>query len=564
MNKIKRFSLAECLVLLGIGILVLGAWDMQLAAAAQPEAWYQGTNAPTPIAFYGFTQCVDEPDVFYVLGSYPSESYFYSYDASSNTWEILSDFPIIIERSAVVCYGGEIYAAGGNSGPAAIDTLYIYDITANTWTQESNLPHPLKQAAVGVWSGRIYLVGGTDINLPWTPLNHVDTYDIATDTWIDQAETPIPFAASSAGYVQVGRYLYVVGGWSGDFNHNVNQTQRFDMATNTWETGPEFTSDRAAFDLVATESHLYASGGDADGGNQANPTDLVEALDLSTWPDGEWVDIADPLPLPLEGNGGFCSESVSGGEIWSIGGTDGLNLLGNTYYRPTEPCVHFGVDLPALWIAEEKAEAGTMVEYWLTITNTGVITDYFTLEVSTTWEASLPLGGPGPIGPGDSIPIAIDVEIPTDALPGDEGTIEIRAISISNPSAFDDTAITITVGLRDFAVQPILPDSQEGHPGKVLTYTLLVSNTGDFKDSYNVEISATWETTASLSIGPLLPGEDFELVVVVTIPLDAEAGDWDYALITLNSQVKPLINHSTNLTSTAVWYRMLMPLALKN
>jgi uncharacterized membrane protein len=160
--------------------------------------------------------------------------------------------------------------------------------------------------------------------------------------------------------------------------------------------------------------------------------------------------------------------------------------------------------------------------------------------------------------------IAIDVEIPSGAQPGDQGTIELRATSISNPVVFDITTITITVGLRDFDLQTIPPDSQEDHPGNVLTYRLLVSNIGDFKDSYNVEISATWETTAVLSIGPLLPGEDGELVVAVTIPQDAEAGDWDFAVITLSSQIKPSISHSTKLTSTAVWHRTLIPLVFRN
>jgi uncharacterized membrane protein len=141
---------------------------------------------------------------------------------------------------------------------------------------------------------------------------------------------------------------------------------------------------------------------------------------------------------------------------------------------------------------------------------------------------------------------------------------EITAVSLSNPNASDNTSITIPVGLREFDVQAIPPDSQEGHPGNVLTYTLEVSNIGDFKDIYNVEISATWETTAVLTVGPLMPGEYGSLLVLVTIPKDAMQGDWNFALVTLTSQVKPSISHTVKLTSTAVWHRMLIPLAMKN
>jgi uncharacterized membrane protein len=280
---------------------------------------------------------------------------------------------------------------------------------------------------------------------------------------------------------------------------------------------------------------------------------------------GEWEDIHDPLPAPTIGASSFCTNALTGGEIWHIGGGDGATgeVYADTLYRPVEPCVSFGVDLPEPWGG--LGEAGTSVEYQVTITNTGVVTDYYTLDVSTTWSVGAPLGGLGPIGPGESIRIAIAVDVPSDAMRGDQGVTEIIATSISNPAAFDTTSITTTVGEYIFDLQPIPPDSQEGHPGSVLTYTLQVSNMGDFEDSYNVEISATWETTASLTIiGPVLPGEDDEFYVVVTIPQEAMHGDWDSAVLTLTSQAKPSVSHQAMLTSTAVWHRMFMPLSMKN
>ena len=113
-------------------------------------------------------------------------------------------------------------------------------------------------------------------------------------------------------------------------------------------------------------------------------------------------------------------------------------------------------------------------------------------------------------------------------------------------------------------VNSIPPDYQEGHPGEVLTYTLLVSNIGDFVDSYTVTISATWGTVTPINVGPLLPGEDEEMLVTVEIPQGALHGDWDFAIITLTSQADPRISASVKLTSSAFWHRMLIPLALRN
>ena len=530
-------------------------------------AWMPAGPLSVPLAA-NLVQCVDTPDSFYMVGGISTGNVttdqLSRYDIAAEAWVQLSPLPGPRRAVAATCYQGKIYVAGG-ADYLIYDSFYIYDIASNTWISGPNLPDIIWGAAMGAWDGKLYLVGGTREGDPYSPVGRVDTFDLTSGEWTAGGGQNMPTAASFFGSTQTGIYLYAVGGYSGDFKNNVDHTQRYNMGANQWETGPQFTSARALAPLAATSSHLYILGGDLDGGSAFDATDLVEELDLSTWPAGTWTDLHDPLPDPNIYPATACTEILTGGEIWAVGGANSsFEVFDTNYYRHAEPCVHFGVDLPAPWIEEEKVEAGTMVEYWLTITNTGVVTDYFTLEVSTTYGIGSILGGPGPIGPGESMLIAIDVEIPSGAQPGDQGTTEIIATSISNLIVSDITTITTTVGLREFDLQTIPPDSQEDHPGNVLTYTLLVSNTGDFKDSYNVEISATWETTTSLNIGPLLPGENNELVVVVTIPQDAEAGDWDFAVITLSSQVKPLISHSAKLTSTAVWHRMLMPLAMRN
>jgi uncharacterized membrane protein len=149
-------------------------------------------------------------------------------------------------------------------------------------------------------------------------------------------------------------------------------------------------------------------------------------------------------------------------------------------------------------------------------------------------------------------------------MPGDQGVSEIKASSISNPAATDTTLITTTAfSVTDFTLNPSMA-SQEGHPGEVLTYTLLITNIGTFEDSYNIEISATWQTTGPLTLGPLQPDESGVLIVTVTVPQGAMAGDQDDAILTITSQGDQLVSHQVTLTSTAIWYHTLLPLALKN
>ena len=528
-------------------------------------------EVPSAVLGYGFAQCLEQPNNFYIFGGRPSDLSFanevWRYDAVFDTWTELEPMGIEAVGVAAVCYQGDIYVAGGASA-GVYDTFAIYHIATDSWALGPDLPQRVFFASVGIWDGKLYLVGGTTSGDPWPPTDDVQIYDIVTQSWSDIPGSPMPFPAFGAGYVQTGSYLWIVGGGSGSYDYvNRDTTQRYDMATDTWTVQHDFTSQRAVFALAASATHLYALGGDETLGWVFEPTDLVETLDLQIWPNTGWESFYDPLPQPTIYNStGFCSEVKTGGEVWSVAGATGASpnpiVLDDTLYHPAEPCVSYGVDLPEPW--QGKGAAGETVEYTLTITNTGVVTDYYTLDVSTTWDIGSLMGGPGPIGPGESMDIAIAVEVPSDAMWGDQGVTDITAASISNPAEFDTTTITTQVLGYQVDVNPDPPDPQAGHPGEVLTYTLWVSNIGDFVDSYTVTISTIWGTVTPISVGPLLPGEETELVVTVEIPQDAMHADWDVATITLTSQADPRVSHSVELTSAAFWHRMLIPLALRN
>jgi hypothetical protein len=155
----------------------------------------------------------------------------------------------------------------------------------------------------------------------------------------------------------MGRYLYVVGGWGADAPAaNVDATQRYDMETDTWELGPAFTSARADFALAATAQALYAIGGDQNGSDFFEATDLVEHLDLASWPAGEWLDSGDPLPVRYSANNaGFCTQALFDeaiAEIWSVGGldTDFWTIQGRAQFNETsgESCYSIYTDVPWL------------------------------------------------------------------------------------------------------------------------------------------------------------------------------------------------------------------------
>ncbi len=411
------------------------------------------------------------------------------------------------------------------------------------------------------------MVGGT---------NAVNIYNITGKTW--RIGPTMPSEISGFGYVQAGQYLYVVGGMMGDWydwNDNSSYTLRLNLATEEWEEGPTFTSRRAVTDLSVTQGHLYAIGGDINGGERTDPTGQVEVLDLSLWPGGSWEDLQQPTPWALEANwGGPCTEAWSGGEIWSVGGASGIWLqngmwnwttIDGAYYLSIgEPCVQNIVNLSDAPMYGE-AESGSIVTYTVDITNTGNIVDYYNLTYSSEWPAYKVLGGPGPVGPGETIQVVIEIDVPPDAKPGDIGLTNVRVEFLRDPSVMDTIQIYTTV-LTTHRVSLIPGDMEDfGIYGEVIPYTLTVTNQGNITDTYVLTFtSAAWEVVLPVGELELGAGESADIVVLVTIPLDVQLGASDVLILTATCMAKPEVTDSATLTTTAFWYRMLLPLEMKH
>ncbi|HUD42548.1 MAG TPA: S8 family serine peptidase [Dokdonella sp.] len=310
------------------------------AAAAAAGGWLAATALPAGLARYGHAQCPGDPDRYYVVGGIENGDYSRAvrrYDAATDAWTTLAPLPSQAgggEGIAVTCHDGYLYAAGGDG----TNRFLIYDIAADAWSAGPALPRGVWGAAIGAYDGRIHVAGGAPGFAFGDVSRAVEVFDIASGSW--SSGTPMPVGTAAAGYAQVGRHLYVVGGWGvGSPAANIDRTQRYDLVTGTWETGPAFVSARADFALAATATRLYAIGGDGSGGDLYEPSGRVESLDHLAWPLGEWRDLGTPLtPLTAFG-GGYCTQAVSGGEVWAVGGVDaGLAFLSANRYRPAEAC----------------------------------------------------------------------------------------------------------------------------------------------------------------------------------------------------------------------------------
>lgn len=185
----------------------------------------------------------------------------------------------------------------------------------------------------------------------------MDVYDPNTGLW--QAGPSLPVAVHSAGYVQLGRYLYVVGGLDRSIGSTpLAVTQRLDLVTEEWTMGPDLVEPRFGLALAATGAALYTLGGQGPSQYGVTPTDTVQRLALADWDTGQWTVMTDrTLPLVRSAApAGWCTEGRAGGEIWSVGGAPGPE---RGLYLPTgERCYSPVVDLP--WLTLPPAATGTV------------------------------------------------------------------------------------------------------------------------------------------------------------------------------------------------------------
>jgi hypothetical protein len=288
------------------------------SAPLGPSNWLSGLNYPTTICRYAFVQVDDDVYVIGGVSGGTRVTAVQKYSPTANTWTARASLPLASEAPSAAYLAGKIYVIDGDTGTL----IRIYDIATNSWSNGAARPTATSGygTASGAYDGKVYVVGD---GVGTTTL--VSVYDVASNTW--SAGPAAPVATQLPGYTQVGKYLYVVGGFQSGTITNSTVTMRLDMAAGSWTVGPSFTPQRADFGLALWGSKLYAIGGDTTGTSYFDSSALVDELDLSAWPGGAWA--ASPIHLPTArqaSGGGFSTAGRMGGEIWSTGG-----IVGGTF-----------------------------------------------------------------------------------------------------------------------------------------------------------------------------------------------------------------------------------------
>jgi len=195
----------------------------------------------------------------------PSDD-FMRYEASTDSWEILPDFPGGARSfSYATSRGSKAYVGfGGAPSGAPLRDLWEYDSETEEWSQLADCPcNPRYHPAFIQLDDKIYVgMGNNTSNLDdWWE------YDILTDTWSEKDDLPGP-PRHHPFYFGIDGIAYVGFGHGDDINGSVNifnDFYQFDPATDEWTQLDDFPGEaRVAGTQFDYNGKGYVLSGDGD------------------------------------------------------------------------------------------------------------------------------------------------------------------------------------------------------------------------------------------------------------------------------------------------------------
>jgi uncharacterized membrane protein len=186
--------------------------------------------------------------------------------------------------------------------------------------------------------------------------------------------------------------------------------------------------------------------------------------------------------------------------------------------------------------ATQSGPPGATLEYLVTVTNTGEVEDTFSLSATDElgWGLSI---SPSEleVPAGESRTATLYVTIPGDAEPGSEDCVRVtaRGTWVENLGS----CMACVAVIREVSVS-ISPRYQSGLPGEVVNYAVVVKNTGNVPDNFDLRASddLSWMITITPRTVSLAPQQSESATLAVIIPYDARGDIEDNIVVTATSQ----------------------------
>lgn len=221
-----------------------------------------------------------------------------AYDVSANRWRSRAPYPVRVRSTnGAVEVDGKIYVSGGftrrrddQRGVWRLETLkslYIYDPATDKWTRGRDMPITSVNGVSAAYDGMLYVATGcydTAVCGERFDQGALWRYNPRTDRWVMLDRIPHDPWDGGGGFI--GGKFYVV-----EF---LGAVDVYDVATNSWSTGPQRPL-RACAPLSATlQAKLYLVGCHDDFDDSGDYPMVV--LDPEA---GSWSEAAAP-PVPAD------------------------------------------------------------------------------------------------------------------------------------------------------------------------------------------------------------------------------------------------------------------------
>ena len=225
---------------------------------------------------------------------------------------------------------------------------------------------------------------------------------------------------------------------------------------------------------------------------------------------------------------------------------------------PPGPVPSYGVDV-SISPSSQSGSNGTTLKYIVTVSNTGNVSDTYTLENTDNagWAKSLSTASLTVPGKSSDV-VTLSVTIPSNAQDGAWDNITVKATSRTNSSITDKDSCAAHVIKGVVGVQiSITPENQSGAPGATLSYTVKVTNGSNVQDNFDLSVSggAGWNPQISPSSLTLAAGASGNSTLSVTVPGEASGGSSVGIAVTATSRLNPTMSASASCIARAAVVR---------
>lgn len=221
------------------------------------DTWRTGTPIPTP-TFAPAVAVIGNKIYLFSGRTASTGNILQIYDTANNTWAetMTLDFEAFGAEAAV--FGEKIYLLGGI--PKAYthmkNNLYVFDTRTNALTELEPMPTPAAFSSVAFVGDTIYVFGGS-ATLPGDTTNVTQAYNITSGTWSTNL-APLPEKNGGTTAAVIDNKIYVMGGFPiATATAFLDDVRIYDIATNTWSSGPSLPAGRHTGGAVVLDETIY-------------------------------------------------------------------------------------------------------------------------------------------------------------------------------------------------------------------------------------------------------------------------------------------------------------------